>query len=79
MVKNLPANAGDLRDEFDPWVGKIPSRRKGQLTPVFLSGESHGQRSLVGYSPRGHKESDTPEHTCTSVGTNEQCDTGQII
>ena len=55
VVKNLPANAGDLRDEFDPWVGKIPSRRKGQLTTVFLSGESHGQRSLVGYSPRGHR------------------------
>ena len=37
----------------DPW------RRKWQLTPVFLPGESHGGRSLVGYSPRGHKESDT--------------------
>ena len=36
---------------FDPWVGKIPWRRKWQPTPVFLLGESHGQRSLVGYSP----------------------------
>ena len=39
------------RHEFNPWVRKIPSRRKGQPTPVFLPGESHGQRSLVGYSP----------------------------
>jgi len=36
---------------FYPWVGKIPWRRKWQPTPVFLSGESHGQRSLAGYSP----------------------------
>ena len=46
---------------FDPWVGKIPWRRQGQPTPVFLPGESHGQRSLVGYSPRGRKESDMTE------------------
>ena len=44
---------------LDPWVGKIPWRRKWQPTPVFLPGESHGQRSLAGYSPWGHKESDT--------------------
>jgi len=43
------------RPRFDPWVRKIPWRRKWQPTPVFLPGESHGQRSLVGYSPRGHK------------------------
>ena len=36
---------------FSPWVGKIPWRRKWQPTPVFLPGESHGQRSLAGYSP----------------------------
>ena len=36
---------------FDPWIGKIPWRRKWQPTPVFFPGESHGQRSLVGYSP----------------------------
>ena len=40
-------------------VGKIPWRRKWQPTPVLLPGESHGGRSLVGYSPRGRKESDT--------------------
>ena len=42
---------------FDPWVGKIPWRRKWQSTPVLLPGKSHGQRSLVGYSPWGRKES----------------------
>ena len=53
VVKNLPANAGDLRDTgFDPWVRKIPWRRKWQPIPVFLPGESHGQRSWVGYSQR---------------------------
>ena len=45
----------------DPWVRKILWRRKGQPTPVFLPGESHGQRSLTGYGPRGRKESDTTE------------------
>ena len=43
---------------FDPWVKKICWRRVWQPTPVFLPGKSHGQRSLVGYSPRGRKESD---------------------
>ena len=42
---------------FNPWVGKIPWRMKWQPTPVFLLGESHGQRSLEGYNPWGHKES----------------------
>ena len=40
-----------MRHKFDPWVGKIPWRRKWQPAPVFLSGESHGQRNLAGYSP----------------------------
>ena len=53
VVKNLPANAGDI--EFDPWVGKIPWRRQWQPTPVFLPGKFHGWRSLVGYGPWGHK------------------------
>ena len=39
------------RCEFDPWVGKIPWRKKWQPTPLFLSRESHGRRSLAGYSP----------------------------
>ena len=63
VVKNLPAKAGDRRYRPDPWVGKIPWRRAWQPTPVFLPGESHGQRSLAGYSPRGHEESDTTEVT----------------
>ena len=61
VVNNTPANAGDKRDRFDPWVGKIPSRRAWQSTPVFLPGESRGQRSLLGYSPQGHTELDTTE------------------
>ena len=63
MVKNLPANAGDIIDGFDPWVRKISWRRAWQLTPVFLPGESHGQRSLAGYSTWGRKESDMTEVT----------------
>ena len=47
MAKNPPANAGDIKKVvFDPWVGKIPWRRAWQPTPVFLAGESHGQRNL---------------------------------
>ena len=46
---------------FDPWVRKIPGKRKWQPTPVFLPEKSHGQRNLVGYSPWGHKESDPTE------------------
>ena len=49
------------RPGFDPWVGTIRWRRKWQPTPVFLPGKFHGQRSLVGYSLWGHKESDTTE------------------
>ena len=49
------------RHSFDPWVRKLPWRRKWQPTPVFLPGESHGQRSLVGYSPWGCTESDITE------------------
>ena len=49
---------------FGPWIGKIPWRRKWQPTPVSLPGKSYGQRSLVGYSPWGCKESDATEHTC---------------
>ena len=49
------------RPRFNSWVRKIPWRRKWKLTPAVLPGESHGQRSLVGYSPRGHNELDTTE------------------
>ena len=49
------------RCSFDPWIRKIPWRRKWQPTPVFLPGEFHRQRSLAGYSPWGLKESDITE------------------
>ena len=61
MVKNLPP----VQETREPWVRKIPWRREWQSTPVFLPGEFHGQRSLVGYSPWGPKESDMTELTHT--------------
>ena len=64
VVKKPPANASRLkRWGFYPWVEKIPWRRAQQPTLVFLPGESHGLRSLAGYSLRGHKESDMTEVT----------------
>jgi len=51
--KELPAMQETKEMWFSPWVGKIPWRRAWQPTPVFLPGESHGQRSLVGYRPWG--------------------------
>ena len=53
------------RHRFNPWVGKIPWRRKWQPTPVFLSGRFHGQKSLAGCSSWGHRELDTTEHPHT--------------
>ena len=58
MVKNLPAMQ---ETGFNPWVGKIPWIREWHPTSVFLLGEFHGQRSLVGCSSQGHKESDMTE------------------
>ena len=52
----------ELACEFNPWVRKILWKRKQQPTSVFLLGKSHGQRSLAGCSPWGHKESDMTEH-----------------
>ena len=54
---------GDQETRFYSWVGKIPWRRAWQPTLVFLPGESHGQSSLVGYSPQGLKELDMNEAT----------------
>ena len=68
LVKNPPANA-HKRPEFNPWVKKIPWRRKWQLTPVFLPGKFHKQRSMEGYSPWGRKESDTTEYAHTHTHT----------
>ena len=68
MVKNLPDNAGDVRDMFlNSWVREILWRRKWLHTPVFLPGEHHGHRSLAGYSPQGCKESDTTKATYTQT------------
>ena len=49
--ENPPASAGDMRPGVSPWVGKSPWRSARQPAPVFLPGESHGRRSLVGSSP----------------------------
>ena len=61
VVKNPHASC--RRCSFNPWVRKIPWRRSWQPTPVFLLGESYGQRSLTGYGPQGLKESDVTEAT----------------
>ena len=57
--KEFACNTGD--PGFNPWVRKNPWRKEWLLTPVFLPGKSHGQRSLVGDNPGGHKELDTTE------------------
>ena len=65
MVKNPPANAGDVRDMGSiPGLGRpLGERRSWKPTPVFMPGESHGQRSLAGYSQQGNKESDVTDAT----------------
>ena len=55
------------RPEFNSWVGKFSWRRAWQPTPVFMPGESHGQRSLVGYGLWGHNMSDTTEQLSTPM------------
>ena len=57
-VKNLPAMQ---ETQVQSLAGKIPWRKEWQPTPVILNGESHGQRSLEGYSSWGHKEPDMTE------------------
>ena len=58
MVKNQPVMQ---ETQFKSCVWKIPRRREWRQIPVFLPGESHGQKSLVSYSPWGHKELDATE------------------
>ena len=65
VVKNPPVNAGDTGTISA--FRKIPWSRKWQPTSVFLPGKLHGQRSLEGYSPRGHKLSDLTEQLCTCI------------
>ena len=55
------------RRRFDPWVGKIPWRRKWQPTPIFFPGKFHGQRRLVGYCPWDCRELDMTERACTAI------------
>ena len=59
------------RPGFNPQIGKISRRRAWHPTPVFLPGDSHGQRSLAGYSPCGHKESDTTERLSIAHSTQD--------
>ena len=62
--KESACSAGDTGDKGSvPGLGIFPWRRAWQHTPAFLSGESHGERSLAGYSPWDRKESDTTEAT----------------
>ena len=69
-VKILPANAGDTGHMGSILgSGRAPWRRKWKPTPVFLPGKFHGQRSLEGYSPWGHKESDMTEQLSTHTHT----------
>ena len=66
---------------LDPWVRKIPWRSKYQLTPVFLPGKSHGQKSLAGYNPWGGKRVGrdlVTEHRCMIVSIHIQKDMGEI-
>ena len=66
VVKNRSANAGDSRDMgLIPGLGRFPWSKKQQPTPVFLPEKFHGPRILGGYSPWGHKESDTTEQLST--------------
>ena len=60
---------GLRRHRFNPWVGKMPWRRRWQPTPAFLPGESHGQRSLAGYSLWVRKELDVTERLSTQAGS----------
>ena len=59
--KEPACQAGDIRHEFHPSVRRIPWRKAWQPTAVFLSGETQGQGSLVGYGPEGHRELDMTE------------------
>ena len=64
-VKNPPANVGDAGESVSIQLGKISWRRDWQSAPIFLPGKFHGQRSMMGYSPWGWKESDMVEQLST--------------
>ena len=66
MTQQWRIHLPSRRYGFDSWGRKIPWRRKRQATPVFLPGKSHGQRSLVGYRPRGRRESNMTQQLDSS-------------
>ena len=69
LVAQIVNNPSAMQETWvRSWVGKIHGRRERLPTPVFLPGESHRQRSLVGYSPWGHKESDMTERLNSHTG-----------
>ena len=67
------------RHEFNSWVGKISWSRKLQPTPVFLPGIPHGQKSLAGSSPWGHRESDTTEQLSAQTHTETHTHTHTLV
>ena len=67
VVKNPPANAGDIREVSSSLGGEDPLEEEMATHSSTLAGESHGQRSLVGYSPWGPKESDATDVTACSI------------
>ena len=74
-VKNPPASAGDTRDTgLIPGSGRSPGKGNGNLFQYSWHGKFHGQRSLVGYSPCGCKESDTSEQLNTHTHTHTHTD-----
>ena len=72
--RELACHSGDKRrHQFDPWCQANPLEEGIAATPLFLPGESHGQKSLAAYAPWGHKESDmtdTTQHVCTAFRKN---------
>ena len=81
QVKNCLQCRRHRRPGFDPWVGNIPWRVAWQATPEFVPGESRGQRSLVGYTPWGHKELDTTKATEHGTHTHRSslCVCGRLV
>ena len=71
MVKNPPVNAGDAGNVGSiPGLGRCPAGGHGNPTPMFLPGESHGQRNLAGYIPWGHTAWDTEQLNTHTHHTN---------
>ena len=60
---NIVSRIKENSKEFSKWESSEPLKKEMATPPVFLPGESHGQRSMAGYSPRGYKESDTTQVT----------------